>query len=109
RGLMGFTREAVSLYSLQGTLMDMNEGNEKLSGYAKVELQGEHFTERFPKHLRSRASESFSAAAEGRPQHFDSEYIRKDASTVDVEVSYVPVLSGNKIVGIYCIFKDISE
>src|SRR5690606_7198901 len=41
RGLMGFTREAVSLYSLQGFMVDMNEGNETLAGYVKAELQGE--------------------------------------------------------------------
>jgi len=109
RGLMRFTREAVSLFSLQGNHMDMNEGNEKLTGYTKSELQGTAFDACFPEHRRERAREAFALAAEGRPQHFDSVCVRKDRTTVDVEVSYVPVLSGSRIVGVYGILKDISE
>ncbi|WP_309122464.1 ATP-binding protein [Paenibacillus sp.] len=109
RGLMRFTREAVSLYSLQGQSMDMNEQSERLTGYSKGELQGMPFDAWFPEHWRPRAREAFAMAAEGRPQHFDSVCVCKDKTNVDVEVSYVPVLSGNRIVGVYGILKDISE
>jgi PAS domain S-box-containing protein len=109
RGLMRFAREAVSFYSLQGNFMDMNEGNERLTGYAKGELQGTTFDAWFPEPRQERAREAFAMAVEGRPQHFDAVCVRRDGTTVDVEVSYVPVLSGNRIVGIYGILKDISE
>ncbi len=109
RGLMRFAREAVSFYSLQGNFMDMNEGNERLTGYSKAQLQSSSFDAWFPEPWRSRAREAFALAVEGRPQHFDAICKRNDGTTVDVEVSYVPVLSGNRIVGVYGILKDISE
>jgi len=108
-GLMRFAREAVSFYSLQGNFMDMNEGNERLTGYAKADLQGTTFDVWFPESWRERAGGAFALAVEGRPQHFDALCVRRDGTTVDVEVSYVPVLSGNRIVGVYGILKDISE
>ncbi|HZG58579.1 ATP-binding protein [Paenibacillus sp.] len=109
RGMMRFTREAVSLYSLQGLQTDMNEAQERLTGYARHEAHGATYLLWFPTDMRATAQAAFALAVEGRPQHFDAVCVRKDGARVDVEVSYVPVLSGSRIVGVYGILKDISE
>jgi PAS domain S-box-containing protein len=87
----------------------MNEGCEQLTGFSKTERTGDLHDAWLPEDRRERAQQAFVLAIEGRPQHFDTLCIRKDGTPVDVEISYVPVLSGNRIVGIYGILKDISE
>jgi PAS domain S-box-containing protein len=109
RGLMRFTREAVSLYDLQGRYLEMNEASEQLTGFFKADRAGRGHDAWYPPDQRERVQQSFALAVEGRPQHFDSVCIRKDGTPLEVEVSYVPILSGNRIVGVYGILKDISE
>jgi len=109
RGLMRFTREAVCLYGLTGRLKDANELHETLTGYPKPECIDVDHDSWYPEDAKRRAREAFALAADGLPQHFDTVCRRKDGTSVDVEVSYVPVLSGSRIVGVYGIVKDISE
>ncbi|HZG83332.1 ATP-binding protein [Paenibacillus sp.] len=109
RGLLRVSREAVALYTLRGACQDMNELMERMLGTTAKDARGAAFADWLPERDRARARAAFAQAAEGQPRHFDSHCLRADGTSVDVEVTYVPVLSSNRIVGVYCIMKDISE
>jgi len=109
RGLLRVSREAVALYSTKGVCQDMNELMERMLGTSVKDARGAAFADWLPERDRARARAAFAQAAEGQPRHFDSQFVRADGTSVDVEVTYVPVLSFNRIVGVYGILKDISE
>jgi signal transduction histidine kinase len=51
----------------------------------------------------------FRKAAEGEPQNYEVAILRKDGSRVELNVTNVPIVVNDRIVGVYGVAKDITE
>lgn len=108
-GWIHSTREAVGLYSLRGTRIDMNVELERLTGYGPDEALGETYLSWLAEEHRGQAEEAFRRCGSGLPQHFEAVCYRKDGEALDVEISYVLALTGSRVASVYGFVKDVTE
>jgi PAS domain S-box-containing protein len=56
-----------------------------------------------------RALSHFKRVLEGEPQNYEIQVFSKNGTCVDVYVTNVPIIEGDKVIGVYGIMKDINE
>jgi len=103
--------DAIYLNDMEGNFVDGNKAAEKMVGYAKEELIGKSFAEAgllSSEHLL-RALANLEKNAMGKPTGPDEfTLIRKDGSTVPVEIRSFPVRIGDQVLSLG-IARDISS
>ncbi len=102
---------AASALQADGTLLYVNRQMEKLTGYTREELLGQHFSLLLPADFKP----VFMAGMEGVIQRmealsgFDGAIVRKDLSPVDINFALAPILGDQTIVAIAVTAEDIGE
>lgn len=111
RQLIEFAPDAIYINDLNGVFIDGNKQAEDLAGYNKEELVGKSMVEvgLLPEKYLPKAIEMLQKNFNGErtgPDEF--ELVRKDGSTITVEISTFPVKRGEKteVIGIA---RDITE
>lgn len=105
--------DAIALFDLRGTILKVNRGAERLLGWSRAELSGQHVRKvatpatvalAEDRHRRFRAGEKLSSSI------FEAELIRKDGSTVAVEARTRAIRdAAGTLIGYQGIYRDLSE
>jgi len=111
RSLIEYAPDAIYINDLNGKILEGNRQAEILTGYEKEELIGKSILEAglLPEKYVPKAIEAVQKNLSGQrtgPDEF--ELIRKDGSRVFVEISTIPIKSGQRI-EILGIARDITE
>lgn len=102
--------EAIILLDNQDTVLMANAAFERLFGYSREELQGACVHPLIvPPSLRSEAQELSAEALRGRPLHRETVRMKKDGTLVPVDVLGYPILLDQDQIGVYGIYRDITE
>jgi len=101
--------EAIVLLDNEDRIVNANRGFETLYGYTLEELKGHAVVEVIvPEDLIEESVDLKKATQNGEIRRKETVRKRKDGSLVDVYLLSYPIRSGNKAVGSYAIYRDIT-
>jgi PAS domain S-box-containing protein len=102
--------EAIALLDNTDRVVQVNKGFEALFGYRIEEIKGRFINDVVvPEERIEEASALSRAALSNEVRRKETVRKRKDGSLVDVDTLGYPVRFGNKTVGVYAIYSDITE
>jgi sigma-B regulation protein RsbU (phosphoserine phosphatase) len=101
--------DAVYSFDLEGNFKCLNLASEKVIGYATEELLNTSFKDIIPPEDLPKAIEHFNLATSGIPQVFEIAVVNKQGERLLLNVTNVPIIIHQKVVGMYGIAKDITE
>ncbi len=101
--------DAVYSLDLEGKFTTVNPAAEALIGYKGEELVSLSSREIIVPKDRKYARRRFQQAAGGEPQDYEMRITRKDGRVVDLDMTQVPIVVEDEIVGVYGIAEDITE
>ncbi len=99
------------VYSLGpgGTFLGANAASEKTTGYRVEELRRKTFVDLVVTEDSDRAGRYFREALGGEAQNYEIAIKGKDGCRVELNVTNIPILVADEVVGVYGIAKDITE
>ncbi len=100
--------DAVFVTDVEGQFLNVNPATESLCGYAKKELLHRtlygcvdpNYLEGFSSHVEK--------AVNGQAQSLDSVVVHKDGHHVDLNISLVPIIVKDEVIGLIGIAKDVT-
>jgi len=101
--------DAVLILDPSGMVQSINPAAEQLLAETPSDFVGQHFTRVVPANLEGRFNERLRRALTGYPQRFTISIHPRGRSRVEVDMTFVPLLSGGTVGGIYVVAKDITE
>jgi PAS domain S-box-containing protein len=110
RELFENAKDAIYVHDLKGRYISVNRAAEKLSGYAREEIIGKHFSNFIaPSHLKY-ARENLCRKLDEQPETtYEAEIVSKTGRRTPVEVSSRLVYENGQPVGVQGTARDISE
>jgi len=109
RSLFDHHTDAVLARDLEGRFINGNRALMRLTQYSAVELQQLNTRTLVIAEEQQRNQAHFRQAVSGVPQNFRTTVQRKDGSTIEVDLAYVPTIVKHKVVGVFGIMRDITE
>ncbi|MCD1259721.1 PAS domain S-box protein [Paenibacillus athensensis] len=101
--------DSIVLFSLKGEVLDSNRSLTTLTGFDAEEAQTTSFIPMLHPPDLLKALHHFQAAAAGTPQHFEASFLHKQGQPIPTNVTLVPTVVGEQVVGLYAILKDLTE
>ncbi|MBO1513928.1 PAS domain S-box protein [Metabacillus bambusae] len=109
QSLFEYNKDAVYSFDLKGKFTNVNKATEQLSGYSSAELYNMSFEEIIHPDELSKAKTAFDNAMKGSTETLYLNVVHKSGKLVYVNVTNIPIVIEEEIVGIYGIAKDITE
>ncbi len=102
--------EALALTDNDGRLRDVNLQFTRLFGYTKEEVIGKDTDELIATDdLREEGKKATLDVAQGETVMFETQRVRRDGKRVNVSVLGSPIMVGSKQVGVYAIYRNITD
>jgi diguanylate cyclase (GGDEF)-like protein/PAS domain S-box-containing protein len=101
--------DAVVSVGSAGAVENVNPTFTRLTGWADQETQGTAFAGYVASEDRPRVLETVKTAVSGEPRTIDTALQHRDGSVVEVELTTIPILVNEKVVGTYHIARDIGQ
>jgi PAS domain S-box-containing protein len=102
--------EAIVLHDNDDRVINVNEEFMNLFGYTREEAIGRPINELVaPDEFKDEANKLSHKVIHGERVEIDSKRKRKDGSLVDVWIMGAPIIDGGKQMGVYAIYRDITE
>ncbi|CAM4009262.1 PAS domain S-box protein [Paenibacillus alkaliterrae] len=109
RSLFEYHPDAIISCDLNGRIFSCNQACEKITGYRKEELLYEWVGNFFAKDEWDKSAAHFRDTADLKPKQFDIGAIHKTGNRIDFNMTSVPLVVNNDIVGHHLIIKDMTE
>ncbi|WP_456276419.1 PAS domain S-box protein [Bacillus sp. AK128] len=109
KSLFEHNNDAVFSFDLEGNYLSVNAAMEKLLGYSAKEYLGTSYTPLVADDYLIHTNEYFTRAANGVTQNYETIAVHKDGHSVPVNVTNIPIIIDDEIVGVYGIAKDLTE
>jgi diguanylate cyclase (GGDEF)-like protein/PAS domain S-box-containing protein len=100
--------DPVYFMDLLGRITAANQACAEISGYTLDELVGRPASQLIAPEELHRSRKHFIAALRGVPQNYELTFVTRDGRRVELHVNNVPILAGEKVVGVYGIGKDVT-
>lgn len=94
---------------LEGRFIEVNQASVGVIGYSVPELLGRSFADLVHPGDLADVAVAFVQALERRPQHLTTRGVRQDGEVIDVELTGLPIIVGDEVVGVYGIARDVTE
>jgi len=102
--------EAIVLHDNDDRIVNINNEFTKLFGYSRTEAIGKTINELVaPEFLKDEAAHFSDQVTHGKRVEAESQRKRKDGSLIDVSILGAPIISGGQQMGVYAIYRDITE
>ncbi|MBB6452048.1 two-component system sporulation sensor kinase A [Salirhabdus euzebyi] len=101
--------DAVFSFDLHGNFLSINKSHAQLFGYSVEETTKMHYATFVVPEDIERTNYHFQQAVQGIPQNYEITCLTKEGNHVEVNVTNVPIIVQNRVVGVYGIAKDITK
>ncbi|MCF8566461.1 EAL domain-containing protein [Alicyclobacillus tolerans] len=109
KSLFEYNPDAVFACDLEGRFTSVNSACERIAGYFAGELLEMSFMPFLLPEERDRVLLEYERVKQGIPRTIEASILRSDGKKIDLQVSGVPIVVHQKVVGVYCIAKDITR
>ena len=109
RSLFDYHPDAVFSLDLGGCFTDVNHSAVGLTGYTSDDLLGMNFADVVHPEDLPPVSTAFAALLDRQPQHFEARVVKRDGGTLEVQVTGLPIVVHDEVVGVYGIAEDVTE
>lgn len=109
QSLFEYNPTGIFSLDLEGRFISANPASEQLSGYTEAELRGIGLKDLVAPSERNRAAEVFVSVISGCPQQLETRIVHKRGRQVELNLTGVPIVVGNVVVGLFGIAQDIGE
>lgn len=101
--------DSIYIMDLQGNLVDTNDSTHQIAGYSFEEMNDSSAKNAYPPESITLQKLNFALAVEGQSPRFVIDFLHKNGEMHTADITYVPIKSGNEVVGVYGIAKDITD
>jgi two-component system, sporulation sensor kinase A len=108
KSLFQHNPEAVFSFDLEGNYLSVNPAMEKLLGYSEEEYLHQSFIPLVTPDEIERTLKHYGIAASGTTQRYQTKAIHKTGAIIDVDVTNMPIIINNEVIGVYGTAKDIT-
>ncbi|MCG6656222.1 EAL domain-containing protein [Halomonas campisalis] len=109
RSLFAYHPDAVFSLDLEGHFLTANAACSELTGYPLKRLIGMHFGSLIDPADQQRIEQRFHAAGKGEAFRYSLEVKRRDGQSVFVDLTNLPIIVDERVIGLYGIAKDMTE
>ncbi len=107
RSLFDYNPSAVFSVDLDARISAANRAGEQLTGRGRSELLGMSITDIVAPTNVDNALASFAAALDREPQHIHTRIVGGQGELVEIEVTGLPIVVDDTVVGVYVIASDV--
>ena len=101
--------DGIFVRDLTGKFISGNKAIEDITGYSIEELKQEAVPTLAMPEEATLNTERASAISDGNPKKIRMSSVRKDGSTVEVELAYLPLIIDGEITGMHGIARDVTQ
>ncbi|MBM3298351.1 MAG: SpoIIE family protein phosphatase, partial [Deltaproteobacteria bacterium] len=102
--------EAIALHDNNDVILNVNDEFTRLFGYSRKEAIGKLINQVVAsEEFQSEASALSHRVVRGERVEVDSKRTRKDGTLIDVSILGAPIIHGGRQMGVYAIYRDITE
>ncbi len=104
--------EAIMQTFKDGTILRINKEFTRLFGYTEEEVLGRHVSEVLygdNEEVKKKGEKMIRRIAQGKPQSAETIRYHKDGTPVPVSLLGSPIILDGRIIGVFVIYRDISE
>ncbi|GAA0345445.1 hypothetical protein GCM10008967_39850 [Bacillus carboniphilus] len=109
KSLFEHNPDAVYSLDLNGYCISVNSATEKLLGFRQEEYPKLSFIPFIAEEDLDKTIEFFEKAKEGETQNYETKVIHKEGHVIHVNVTNMPIIVDQEVVGVYGIAKDITD
>jgi two-component system, sporulation sensor kinase A len=109
KSLFQHNPDAVFSFDMNGHYLSVNPAMEQLLGYTEEEYLQQTFVPLVYKDDLERTVQHYNLAASGTTQRYQTKTIHKNGSIIDVDVTNMPIIIHDEVIGVYGIAKDITS
>lgn len=109
RSLFTFNPNPVFSFDLKGNFESMNQAGCQLSGYSEAQLLGQHMSMLVHHEDLALVQDYIDSASSGGTQSYEVRCRNSDGQLVEVDITNLPIIIDEQIVGVFGIAKDIGE
>ncbi len=109
QSLFNYHPDAVFELDLSGRFVAANRGSESIAGFSEEHILGLHFNEFLKAEDHDTAHQAFDQARKGIPQYYEVGAYNIRGDEYLIEVTNLPIIVDNEVVGVYGIAKDITS
>lgn len=109
KSLIQYNPDAVYGINLDGNFILVNETCTRITGYNEEEFLRMSFRSLIILEDLKKAEDAFKNTLEGKPQTLHLTIQKKNGNRVIINVTSVPIIFEEKIIGLYAVAKDITE
>jgi PAS domain S-box-containing protein len=106
-----FDHHPSAIYSIDknGYILSANHSFEKITGYSVQECRSSHFCDSIVSDYIDLSHHNFDKALHGSPQNFDIAFLHITGKRIELNLTLVPIIVNNKVIGVYGLAQDITE
>ncbi|WP_198520865.1 PAS domain-containing sensor histidine kinase [Alteribacter populi] len=101
--------DAVCSFDLDGYYLAVNKSYEEMFNLKESDIIGQHYQTKLDKKHFDRVEQLFKAAHEGRRFSLEFNLTKEGEKPFIVQWTILPITVQSKIIGTYCIFKNITD
>jgi PAS domain S-box-containing protein/putative nucleotidyltransferase with HDIG domain len=109
RSLVENNPDAVYSFDLKGSFLSVNDSVCRITGYSREELMQMNFGPMIVTEDAEKVRRHFEKASKGEPEYYETTILCKDGRRVEINVTNMPIIVKDEIIGVYGIAKDITE
>ncbi|AMD01832.1 EAL domain-containing protein [Halomonas chromatireducens] len=109
RSLFTYHPDAVFSLDLQGYFLTANDACCKITGYTLERLIGSHFSDLIEPSEQARIAQLYQDAGKGEAFRYTLALKRQDGSSVYLDLTNLPIVVNERVIGFYGIAKDMTE
>ena len=99
--------DLVMTFDLEGSFLSLNQTIE-FYGYTEEELLHQSFVPHIVPNQLQKTLEHFQIAKSGKPTTYESAIYSKNGDIFEVNLTNIPIIVNNQVVGVYAILKDMT-
>ncbi|CAM4375912.1 PAS domain-containing protein [Saccharibacillus endophyticus] len=109
RSLFEYNPAGILSFDTQGSCLSVNPNLEAMTGYSQVELSARPYTGFFVPELSELLERRFQYALSGHSGNFEAQLLGKDGQRTDVNMTSLPIIVDEQVLGVYMIALDITD
>jgi len=109
RSLFEHNTDAVYAVDLDGRYTMVNPAGERITGYDAADIVGAHYRDLVTPDEVGHTARLFDRAASGEAVTYESSVLHRDGRRIELDVTNVPIVVDDEIVGVFGIAKDVTE